>query len=216
MQLAQPVLLAHHLLAYFEMLERDYQRFGDALKRADVLPLGSGALAGAAYKLDREAVAKELGFTRVSANSLDAISDRDFVIEYLAGRASLCMMHLSRLAEELVLWDSAEFGFVGHGRGLRHRSVYHAAEEKPGTADRGSGRGKTGRVYGHLLALLTTMKGFPLSYNRDLQEDKEGLFDAVGALPTSLEVFTGMVQTASFKPERMAGALKTTSSSLRT
>jgi argininosuccinate lyase len=169
MQPAQPVLLAHHLLAYFEMLERDYERFGDAYKRADVMPLGSGALAGAAYNLDREFVAKELGFSRISQNSLDAVSDRDFVIEYISA-ASLCMMHLSRLAEELVLLSSAEFAFVEMDDSYATPSSIMPQKKNPDVAE--LGRGKAGRVFGHLMGMLTTMKGLPLSYNRDLQEDK--------------------------------------------
>ncbi len=205
LQLAQPILLAHHLLAYFEMLERDYARFEDTLNRADVLPLGSGALAGAAYNLDREFVAKELGFSKVSQNSLDAVSDRDFVIEYLSD-ASICMMHLSRLAEELALWSSAEFGFVRLDDAYSGCSSIMPQKKNPDVAE--LGRGKTGRVYGHLLGLLTTLKGLPLAYNSDLQEDKEAFFDACDTLLSSLEVFAGMVATAEFQPEKMVRALK--------
>lgn len=204
LQLAQPVLLAHHLLAYFEMLERDYTRFEDALKRADVLPLGSGALAGAAYNLDRETVASELGFARISRNSLDAVSDRDFVLEYLAA-ASICMVHLSRLAEELVLWSSAEFGFVRLDDAYTTGSSIMPQKKNPDVAE--LGRGKAGRVFGHLLAMLTTVKGLPLAYNRDLQEDKESLFDTADTLLLSLEVFAGMIATAQFQPSNMGKAL---------
>ncbi len=200
MQLAQPVLLAHHLLAYFEMLERDYTRLSDCLKRADVMPLGSGALAGAAYNLDRDSVARQLGFAGVSQNSLDGVSDRDFVVEYLAA-ASLCMAHLSRLAEEMVLWSSAEFGFVCLDDAYTTGSSIMPQKKNPDVAE--LGRGKTGRVFGHLMALLTTIKGLPLAYNRDLQEDKEALFDAADTLLASLKVFAGMVETARFRPERM-------------
>jgi argininosuccinate lyase len=170
MQLAQPVLLAHHLLAYFEMLDRDYARLGDAYKRTDVMPLGSGALAGAAYNLDREFVAKELGFSCISHNSLDAVSDRDFVIEYLSA-ASICMVHISRMAEELVLWSSAEFGFVEMDDSYATPSSIMPQKKNPDVAE--LGRGKAGRVFGHLAGMLTVMKGLPLSYNRDLQEDKK-------------------------------------------
>ncbi|MEW6034774.1 MAG: argininosuccinate lyase [Chloroflexota bacterium] len=192
LQRAQPVLLAHHLLAYFEMLERDAARFKDCLGRTDVLPLGSGALAGAPYGLDREFVARELGFGKVSQNSMDAVSDRDFVVEFLAA-AALAMMHLSRLSEELVLWSSAEFGFVEIDDAYASGSSIMPQKKNPDVAE--LARGKTGRVYGHLLAMLTTLKGLPLTYNRDLQEDKEALFDAVDTLHSTLQVFAGMVKT---------------------
>ena len=199
LQRAQPVLLAHHLLAYFEMLERDAQRFQDCLKRTDVLPLGSGALAGVPYPIDRAFVAKQLGFGQVSQNSLDAVSDRDFVIEYEAA-ASVAMMHLSRLGEELVLWSSAEFGFIEIDDAYATGSSIMPQKKNPDVAE--LGRGKTGRVYGHLMGMLTTMKGLPLSYNRDLQEDKEGLFDTVDTLLPTLAVFTGMVKTLTVKADR--------------
>ena len=199
LQRAQPVLLAHHLLAYFEMLNRDVERFGDCLKRTDVLPLGSGALAGVPYPIDREFLAKELGFTKVSENSMDAVSDRDFVIEYQAA-ASLAMMHLSRLAEEIVLWSSAEFGFVELDDAYATGSSIMPQKKNPDVAE--LARGKTGRVYGNLMAILTTMKALPLSYNRDMQEDKEGLFDTVDTLLSTLEVFTGMIRTLKVKGDR--------------
>jgi argininosuccinate lyase len=205
LQLAQPVFLAHHLLAYFEMFERDYARFQDALERTDVLPLGSGALAGAAYNLDREWVAKELGFAGVSQNSLDAVSDRDFVIEYLAA-AAVCAMHLSRLAEEMAIWSSAEFGFVQLDDAYSGCSSIMPQKKNPDVAE--LGRGKTGRVYGHLMGALTTMKGLPLSYNSDLQEDKEAFFDASDTLISSLGIFAGMVSTAEFRPDMMGRSLK--------
>jgi argininosuccinate lyase len=199
LQPAQPVLLAHHLLAYFEMLQRDVGRFGDCLKRTDVMPLGSGALAGVAYKnVDREFVAKELGFSQLSQNSMDAVSDRDFVLEYEAA-ASLCMMHLSRLAEEVILWSSAEFNFIELDEAYATGSSIMPQKKNPDVAE--LARGKTGRVYGNLMALLTTMKALPLAYNRDMQEDKEGLFDTVDTLLSTLEVFTGMVKTLRVKPE---------------
>jgi argininosuccinate lyase len=204
MQLAQPVLLAHHLLAYFEMLERDHGRFDDCFKRTDVMPLGSGALAGAAYNLDRDFVANELGFGGLSHNSLDAVSDRDFVIEYMSA-ASICMMHISRLAEELVIWSSSEFGFVEIDDSYATASSIMPQKKNPDVAE--LGRGKTGRVFGHLTGMLSTMKGLPLSYNRDLQEDKEGLFDTVDTLTASLEVFAGMVRTLEFKPQNMRRSL---------
>jgi argininosuccinate lyase len=192
LQVAQPVLLAHHLLAYFEMLQRDYERFTDCLKRVDIMPLGSGALAGVAYHVDREFLAKELGFSKISQNSLDAVSDRDFILEYEA-TASICMMHLSRLAEEIVLWASAEFGFVELDDAYAMSSSIMPQKKNPDVAE--IARGKTGRVYGNLLALLTTMKGLPLAYNRDMQEDKEGFFDTVDTLQSTLSVFTGMIKT---------------------
>jgi argininosuccinate lyase len=203
LQRAQPVLLAHHLLAYFEMLERDAQRFQDCLKRTDVMPLGSGALAGVPYAIDRAFVAQQLGFSQISQNSLDAVSDRDFVIEYEAA-ASLAMMHLSRLGEELVLWSSAEFGFIEIDEAYATGSSIMPQKKNPDVAE--LGRGKTGRVYGHLMGMLTTMKGLPLSYNRDLQEDKEGLFDTVDTLLSTLAVFAGMVKTLEVKAERTSQA----------
>ena len=205
LQPAQPVLLAHHLLAYFEMLSRDTGRFKDALERTDVMPLGSSALAGAAYDIDREFVARELGFSRVSSNSMDAVSDRDFVIEYLSA-AAVCMMHLSRLAEEIILWSSAEFGFIELDDAYTTGSSIMPQKKNPDIAE--LARGKTGRVYGSLMALLTTMKGLPLAYNRDMQEDKEGLFDTVDTLQPTLEVFAGMIKTLTFKADRAARALE--------
>ncbi|MFA4836871.1 MAG: argininosuccinate lyase, partial [Dehalococcoidia bacterium] len=201
LQRAQPILLAHHLLAYFEMLQRDIGRFGDCLKRADVLPLGSGALAGVPYDINRRMLAQELGFDQISANSLDAVSDRDFVIEYQAS-ASLTMMHLSRLAEETVLWSSTEFGFIELDDAYATSSSIMPQKKNPDVAE--LARGKTGRVYGNLMAILTTMKGLPLAYNRDLQEDKEGLFDTVDTLNSTLEVFTGMIKTVTINAERMS------------
>jgi len=205
LQQAQPVLLAHHLLAYFEMLQRDKERFQDCLERTDVLPLGSGALAGVPYPIDREFVARQLGFSKVSTNSLDAVSDRDFVIEYEAA-AAITMMHLSRLAEELILWSSSEFGFIEIGEAFTTGSSIMPQKKNPDVAE--LARGKTGRVYGHLMGILTTMKSLPLAYNRDMQEDKEGLFDTVDTLHTSLEVFAGMVKTLKINTERIYQAMK--------
>ena len=205
LQPAQPVLLAHHFLAYFEMLKRDADRFSDCLKRADVMPLGSGALAGVAYNIDRDFLARELGFSQISQNSIDAVSDRDFVLEYEAA-ASLCMMHLSRLAEEIILWSSEEFNFIELDEAYATGSSIMPQKKNPDVAE--LARGKTGRVYGRLMALLTTMKALPLSYNRDLQEDKEGFFDTVDTILTTLEVFTGMVETLRVKPENIEPAVK--------
>jgi argininosuccinate lyase len=198
LQAAQPVLFAHHLLAYFEMFERDTARFSNCRKRVDVMPLGSGALAGVAYDIDRDFLAEELGFSQVSRNSLDAVADRDFILEYEAA-AALAMMHLSRLAEEIVLWSSAEFDFVELDDAFATGSSIMPQKKNPDVAE--LVRGKTGRVYGHLVALLTTMKGLPLAYNRDMQEDKEGLFDTVDTLLSSLQVFAGMVRTVRVKAE---------------
>jgi argininosuccinate lyase len=199
LQRAQPILLAHHLLAYFEMYQRDIERFNQCLERTDVMPLGSGALAGVPYPIDRYSVAKELGFSKVSANSIDAVSDRDFVIEYQAA-ASITMMHLSRLAEEIVLWSTAEFGFIEIDDAFATGSSIMPQKKNPDVAE--LARGKAGRVYGHLMAILATMKGLPLSYNRDLQEDKEGLFDSVDTLLSTLEVFAAMMGSLRVKGER--------------
>jgi len=192
LQHAQPVLLAHHLLAYFQMLQRDVERFRDCLERSDVLPLGSGALAGVPYAIDCPFLAQELGFSRISENSIDAVSDRDFIVEYQAA-AAMTMMHLSRLAEEIVLWSSSEFGFVELDDAYATGSSIMPQKKNPDVAE--LARGKTGRVYGNLIGILTTLKALPLSYNRDLQEDKEGFFDTVDTLLSTLDVFAGMVRT---------------------
>lgn len=200
---AQPVLLTHNLLAYFEMFQRDVERFSDSLQRTDVMPLGSGALAGVAYDIDRDFVARELGFSQVSQNSMDAVSDRDFIIEYIAA-ASICMMHLSRLAEEIILWSSAEFNFIELDDAYATGSSMMPQKKNADVAE--LCRGKTGRIYGNLIALLTTIKALPLSYNRDLQEDKEALFDSVDTLLSSLEVFSGMIASLKIKREIMEQA----------
>jgi len=206
LQQAQPILLAHHVLAYFEMFQRDRERFENCLGRADVLPLGSGALAGVPYPVDREFLAQQLGFSKVSSNSLDAVSDRDFIIEYEAA-AAIAMMHLSRLAEELILWSSSEFGFIEIDEAFTTGSSIMPQKKNPDVAE--LARGKTGRVYGHLMGILTTMKSLPLAYNRDMQEDKEGLFDTVDTLQASLEAFAGMVKTIKVNTERIAQAMET-------
>ena len=200
LQRAQPVLFAHHMLAYFEMLRRDVSRFQDCYHRADVLPLGSGALAGVTYPSDREFLASELGFSEVSANSMDAVSDRDFVIEYLAA-ASVCMMHFSRMAEEIVVWSSREFGFIALSEEFTTGSSIMPQKRNPDFAE--LARGKTGRVYGHLMGLLTVQKGLPLTYNRDLQEDKEGFFDSVDTLLATLDVFQGMLSSLTLNADRV-------------
>ena len=205
LQRAQPVLLPHHLLAYFHMLQRDRERFHDCLRRTDVLPLGSGALAGVPYPIDREFVARELGFSRVSVNSMDAVADRDFLVDYHAAAAA-CMMHLSRMAEEMVLWSSQEFGFIRLADRYTTGSSIMPQKRNPDFAE--LARGKTGRVYGHLMGLLTLLKGLPLTYNRDLQEDKEGFFDTVDTLLGTLEVFAGMISTMEIDRERTGRAAR--------
>ncbi len=204
LQPAQPVLFAHHMLAYFEMLQRDIERFNACMARVDVLPLGSGALAGVPYDIDRDFLAKELGFSKVSRNSMDAVSDRDFVIEYEAA-ASIAMMHLSRLAEELILWSSAEFSFIEIDDAYATGSSIMPQKKNPDVAE--LARGRTGRVYGRLMAMLATMKALPLSYNRDMQEDKEGLFDTVDTLLSTLEVFCGMMDSVKVRGDAMEVAV---------
>src|SRR5277367_5431836 len=190
LQRAQPVLLAHHLLAYVEMLERDYERLADCAKRVDVLPLGSGAIAGSTLPLDREFVRQQLGFASISENSMDAVSDRDFIIEYNAACALLAV-HLSRLAEDLILWSTAEFHFIRIGDAYTTGSSLMPQKKNPDIAE--LARGKTGRVIGNLVALLTLLKGLPMTYNRDLQEDKERLFDTAETVQSTLLVFAEML-----------------------
>ena len=201
LQRAQPVLFAHHMLAYFEMFQRDIGRLQDCHQRTDVMPLGSGALAGVAYQTDREFLAAELGFSRISANSMDAVSDRDFVVEFLAA-ASVCMMHFSRMSEELVLWSSGEFGFIRLADQFTTGSSIMPQKRNPDFAE--LARGKTGRVYGDLMGMLTILKGLPLTYNRDMQEDKEGFFDAADTLLTTLEVFQAMLPGLKLNEERVS------------
>jgi argininosuccinate lyase len=203
LQRAQPVLLSHHLLAYYEMLKRDRQRFAETLKRVNVLPLGSAALAGSTFDLDREMVARELGFDAVSENSMDAVSDRDFVLDFVFA-SSVLMMHLSRLSEELVIWSTKEFDFVLLPDAFCTGSSIMPQKKNPDLLE--LVRAKTGRVYGHLTALLTTMKGLPLTYNKDMQEDKEPLFDAVDTVEQSLLVLTRLLQEISFNKKRMREA----------
>ncbi|HPO12300.1 MAG TPA: argininosuccinate lyase [Candidatus Hydrogenedentes bacterium] len=205
LQHAQPVLLAHHILAYVEMSQRDEERFSQLRTRANVLPLGSAALAGTPHPIDRAMVAKELGFDSVSANSMDAVSDRDYLIEFCAN-AALAMMHLSRLCEELILWSSQEFGFIEIGDAFTTGSSIMPQKKNPDVAE--LVRGKTGRVYGDLMALLTLMKGLPLTYNRDLQEDKERVFDASDTLQLCLAVFTRMIPAIRVNREILQIALR--------
>lgn len=203
LQRAQPLLLAHHLLAYFFMLHRDFERLQDCYRRTNILPLGSGALAGVPYPLDREYVAQLLGFDGTSDNSLDAVGDRDFVAEYLSCLALLAA-HLSRLSEEIVLWCTAEFGFLELDDAYSTGSSIMPQKKNPDVAE--LVRGKTGRVYGALVAVLTVMKGLPLSYNRDFQEDKEPVFDATRTVQGGLKLLAGTMATAQFRVERMAQA----------
>ena len=203
LQRAQPVLLAHHLMAYYEMLKRDRERLRDGRARVNVMPLGSAALAGSTFDLDRDMVARELGFDGISLNSMDAVSDRDFVIEFISACA-LLMMHLSRFSEEMILWSSQEFGFVRLPDAFCTGSSIMPQKKNPDLPE--LVRGKTGRVYGNLMALLTTMKGLPLAYNKDMQEDKEPLFDTVDTVEMCLEVFTRLLRNLSFDGEAMRGA----------
>ena len=190
LQRAQPVLWPHHMLAYFEMFRRDRDRLQDCRKRVNICPLGSAALAGTGFPIDREYVAEELGFHGITANSLDAVSDRDFIIEFLA-TASILMAHLSRLSEELILWTSEEFSFVDLPDSFCTGSSIMPQKKNPDVPE--LVRGKTGRVYGHLMSLLTIIKGLPLAYNRDLQEDKEALFDTVDTVCASVEIMAALV-----------------------
>ncbi len=200
LQKAQPVTFAHHVMAYFQMLARDLDRLKDCRKRINVMPLGSGALAGTTYPLDREFVAEKLGFDGVTKNSMDGVSDRDFAIEFLSCM-SMLMMHLSRFSEELVLWSSHEFSFVEMDDSYSTGSSIMPQKKNPDVAE--LIRGKTGRVYGSLMALLTTMKGLPLAYNKDMQEDKEAVFDALDTVLMCLPVFTNMVKTMKVRKDVM-------------
>lgn len=200
LQRAQPVLLAHHFMAYYEMFTRDYQRFSDGLKRIDVMPLGAAALAGTTFPINRPYVAKQLNFSKVSTNSIDAVSDRDFVMEFLAA-SSICMVHFSRLSEELILWSSSEFGFIELHDAFATGSSIMPQKKNPDVAE--LVRGKTGRVFGNLIALLTIMKALPLAYNRDMQEDKEPLFDTVDVIKACIEIYTVMLPTIKVNADKM-------------
>ena len=200
MQKAQPITLAHHMMAYVQMFLRDRDRFRRAGEAADVMVLGSGALAGTTYPLNRERVAELLGFSAISENSLDGVSDRDYMLDYLAA-ASICMMHLSRFCEELILWNTNEFRFVEMDDAFATGSSIMPQKKNPDVAE--LIRGKTGRVYGDLMGLLTVMKGLPLAYNKDMQEDKEAFFDARDTLVKGLTVFTAMLKTVTFRKEEM-------------
>jgi len=205
MQKAQPILFSHYLMAYYEMFERDKKRLECVRSEADVMTLGSGALAGTNFKIDREGLAKELGFEKISRNSLDAVSDRDFAIDFLQA-SSMIMMHLSRFSEELIIWSSDEFDFIELCDQYSTGSSIMPQKKNPDMAE--LSRGKTGRVYGHLMGLLTVMKGLPLAYNRDLQEDKEAVFGAVDTVKATLQIFAEMVATVTLNTAKMDKAAK--------
>lgn len=201
LQKAQPILLAHHFLAYCNMFKRDLERFSDCYKRTDYMPLGSGALAGTSYETDRDYTAGELGFSHICTNSMDAVSDRDFAIEFL-NCAAICMMHLSRFCEEIIIWNTPDIGFIEIDDAYATGSSIMPQKKNPDMAE--LIRGKSGRVYGNLISLLTTMKGLPLAYNKDMQEDKEPVFDTFDTLNDCLAVFTGMLDTMKFNEDAMA------------
>ncbi len=204
LQRAQPITLAHHLLAYFNMLQRDFRRLLGVWEGADMMPLGAGAIAGTTFPIDRFDVAEQLNFGKVYCNSMDAVSDRDYVIEFLSF-ASTLMMHMSRLSEELCLWSSTEFAFIEFDDAFATGSSMMPQKKNPDIAE--LVRGKTGRVYGHLMGMLTTAKGLPLTYNKDLQEDKEGFFDAVDTVKFTLQVYADMLLTMTVNVDKMAEAV---------
>ena len=204
LQRAQPITFAHHLLAYFNMLQRDFRRLLGVWEGADLMPLGAGAIAGTTFPIDRHMVAEELNFGTVYPNSMDAVSDRDYVIEFLSF-ASTLMMHMSRLSEEICLWSSTEFGFVELDDAFATGSSMMPQKKNPDISE--LVRGKTGRVYGHLMAMLTTAKGLPLTYNKDLQEDKEGFFDAIDTVKFTLAVYRDMILTMTVNVDKMAQAV---------
>jgi argininosuccinate lyase len=203
LQVAQPITFGHHMMAWLEMLQRDRERLADCRKRVDVLPLGAAALAGTSYPIDRYYTAELLGFARPAENSLDAVSDRDFIVEFAAA-ASILMMHLSRFSEELILWSSAQFGFIELSDAFCTGSSIMPQKKNPDVPE--LVRGKAGRIFGHLMGLLTLMKGQPLAYNKDNQEDKEPLFDTLDNLKGSLKVFADMMGSLRCNPERMREA----------
>ncbi len=206
LQRAQPVLLSHHLMAYYEMFSRDAARFGDCLKRINVMPLGSAAIAGTTYPIDREYTAKLLDFPQVSANSIDAVSDRDFIIEFLSA-ASICMVHFSRMSEEFILWSSSEFGFIELPDSFATGSSIMPQKKNPDVPE--LVRGKTGRVFGDLMALLAIMKSLPLAYNRDMQEDKAALFNTVDILTECIGIYIKMLPKLKINKEAMRQAAST-------
>ncbi len=203
LQTAQPILFAHHMLAYYEMFRRDADRMADVARRLNVLPLGAGALAGTTFPIDREFVAEQLGFDGVTRNSLDSVSDRDFALEF-CGSSSILMMHLSRLSEELILWSSADFHFIDLSDAFCTGSSIMPQKKNPDVPE--LVRGKTGRVYGNLVSLLTLMKSLPLAYNKDMQEDKEPLFDTIDTVKGSLKIFADMIAQMEVRAENMRRA----------
>ena len=205
LQRAQPILFSHHILTYFFMLQRDFERFDGVYRRADIMPLGAGALAGTTFPIDRKFVADELNFSEIYLNSLDAVSDRDYILEFLSA-ASILMVHLSRLSEEIILWCSREFSFVELDDAHCTGSSMMPQKKNPDVPE--LVRGKTGRVIGHLMAMLTTVKALPLAYNKDLQEDKEGLFDAIDTIKFSLAVFAQIIRGMKIKTENMRRAVE--------
>ncbi len=200
LQKAQPVMLAQHMLAYYNMFFRDSDRFSDCLRRTDYMPLGSGALAGTTYSTDRNFMMNELGFSGLCPNSMDAVSDRDFALEFLSC-CSICMMHLSRFCEELILWNTPDFGFIEMDDAFATGSSIMPQKKNPDMAE--LVRGKTGRVYGDLMSLLTVMKGLPLAYNKDFQEDKESLFDAIDTWKASIQIFANMLDKTEFRMDQI-------------
>ena len=205
LQRAQPISFAHHLMAYFWMLERDKQRLKESMKRISISPLGAGALAGTTFPIDRAYSAELMGFSGIYENSMDAVSDRDFILEFLS-TSSILMMHLSRFSEEIILWSSQEFRFIELDDSFSTGSSIMPQKKNPDMAE--LIRGKTGRVYGNLFGLLTVLKGLPLAYNKDMQEDKEGMFDTVKTVTGSLKIFAGMIRTMKVRTENMEQATK--------
>lgn len=205
LQRAQPILFAHHLMAYFGMLARDFERFQGVYARTDIMPLGAGALAGTTLPIDRAFVAKRLNFERIYTNSMDAVSDRDYILEFLSA-ASILMVHLSRLSEEIILWCSREFSFVELDDAHCTGSSMMPQKKNPDVSE--LVRGKTGRVVGHLMAMLTAVKGLPLAYNKDLQEDKEGLFDAIDTVKFSLAVYAQLIRGMKVRADVMRHAVE--------
>jgi len=206
LQRAQPVLFSHHMMAYFEMFLRDTQRFKDGLKRINVNPLGSAALAGTTYPIDRDYTSEQLGFAETSRNSIDSVSDRDYIIEFLAS-ASICMVHFSRISEELILWSSAEFCFIELPDSFTTGSSIMPQKKNPDVPE--LVRGKTGRIFGNLMALLTIMKSLPLAYNRDMQEDKAPFFDTIDTLNACIDIYTKMLPKIKINPDNMMKATQT-------
>lgn len=204
MQRAQPISFAHHLMVYFWMLERDKERFKESMKRIDISPLGAGAMAGTTFPINRQLTADLLGFSRIYENSMDAVSDRDFIVEFLSN-SSLLMTHLSRFAEEIIIWSTDEFKFIELDDSFSTGSSIMPQKKNPDMAE--LIRGKTGQVYGNLIGLLTVLKGTPLTYNKDMQEDKEGMFDTLQTILGSLKIFEGMVRTMTVNTERLHKAV---------